>query len=183
VAPSPYAAIDSWVVPLAAVEATLAGVVFGGRRGVESGTFWLGTRASTSTVEAVVMLRGRGVVEEAGLWEISPETYGQVSRWARARRLVLLATAHTHGYGVPARLSGLDRRHLVRAPDLLALVLGEAGEECDPARWSWNVCVNGSFRALEGREFSERVTFTAAAPVALACADVDGVDPWDGDVA
>jgi hypothetical protein len=182
VAPSPYPTIESWDVPTAAVEATLAGVLPGGRRGVESGTFWLGTRASISAVEAVVILRGRGVVEEEAFWEVSPEAYGQVSRWARVRRLSLLGTAHTHGQGVPVRLSSLDRRHLVRAPDLLALVLGEAGDERDPARWSWNVCANGSFRTLDGTEFRERVTFTAAS-VEVACGSADGVEPRDGHVA
>lgn len=175
---SPYPPIDSWVIPSAAVEATLSGVASGGRRGVESGAFWLGTRAATSRVDAVVVLGGRGVVEEEGLWEVSPEAFGVVSRWARERALVLLATAHTHGHGVPARLSGFDRRHLVRAPDVLALVLGEAGQERDPTRWSWNVCVNGAFLALEGAEFRRRVIFSEES-VGLARASEDGVEAWD----
>jgi hypothetical protein len=166
-------------MPMVAVEATLTGVASGGRRGVESGAFWLGTRAATSSIDAVVALAGRGVVEAAGLWEVSPEVFGVVSRWAGERGFVLLGTAHTHGHGVPARLSGLDRRHLVRAPDVLAVVLGEAGQERNPSRWSWNVCVNGAFVVLEGKEFRRRIIFSDDS-VVVARASADGVETWDG---
>jgi hypothetical protein len=167
-------------VPEAAVAGTLAGVADDGRRGVESGVFWLGTRAVGSEIAAVVLLRGRGIVEATGRWEVSPEAYGQVARWARRRGFVLLATAHTHGHGFRPGLSRLDRRHLVRAPDLLALVLGDAGEERDPIRWSWNVCVDGAFRPLVGEEFARRVHFVHS-PVLLARGDADGVCAWEPD--
>jgi hypothetical protein len=177
-ASSPYPPIDEWRVPHAAVAGTLASVADGGRRGVESGVFWLGRRAVISEVTAVVLLRGRGVVESAGRWEVSPDAYGRVARWARARGIVLLATAHTHGHGFVPRLSRLDRRHLVRAPDLLALVLGDAGEERDPTCWSWNVCVNGTFRTLAGAEFAGRVQFVRGS-VLLARADAVDVFDWE----
>lgn len=178
-APSPYPPIESWRVPEAAVAATLASVVTGGRRGVEAGVFWLGTRDATSTVRAVVHMRGSGVVEAEGLWEVGTEAYGQVSRWARERAFVLLATAHIHGHGVPVRLSGLDRRHLVRAPDLLGIVIGEAGEEREPLRWSWNVCGDDEFRALDTAELARRVSFVNA-PLTLARGNAEGVAEWNG---
>ena len=179
-ASSPYPPIDEWRVPEAAVAGTLAGVADGGRRGVESGVFWLGTRARISEVSAVVLLRGRGVVETPARWGVSPEAYGHVARWARERRLALLATAHTHGHDLLLGLSSLDRRHLVRAPDLLALVLGDAGEERDPRRWSWNVCVGGDFRMLAEGEFVRRVTVVEA-PVLFARGDADGMYDWEPD--
>lgn len=176
---NPYPPIESWRVPEAAVAATLEGVVTGGRRGVESGVFWLGTRETTSVVHAVVLLRGPGVLEAAGLWQVEPEVYGRVARWARGRGLVLLATAHLHRHGVPARLSGLDRSHLVRAPDLLAIVIGDGGEESDPGRWSWNVFADDGFHLLEPDEYARRVVFVDE-PVALACGNADGVGDWNG---
>lgn len=179
-ASSPYPPIDEWRVPEAAVAGTLAGVADGGRRGVESGVFWLGKRAPISKVGAVVLLRGHGVVETRARWGVSPEAYGHVARWARERRLALLATAHIHGHDLLPGLSRLDRRHLVRAPDLLALVLGDGGEERDPSRWSWNVCVGGDFRKLAKAEFARRVTFVDA-PVLFARADADGTYDWEPD--
>jgi hypothetical protein len=167
-------------VPEAAVAGTLAGVADGGRRGVESGVFWLGTREATSVVAAVVVLRGHGVVETKDRWEVSPEAYGHVARWARQRGLVLLATVHTHGHGFRPGLSPLDRQHLVRAPDLLALVLRDAGEERDPTRWSWNVFVDSAFRALAGEEFVRRVHFVDG-PVQLTRGDAHGLYAWEPD--
>lgn len=177
-AASPYPPVDRWQVPAAAVAATLEGVADGGRRDVEAGVFWLGARAATSSVEAVVLLRGRGVLEAEGLWQVDPEVYGHVSRWARARGVVLLGTAHIHGFGVPVRLSLLDRRHLVRAPDVLALVIGEAGTASDPMRWSWNVWRDGEFLLLGPADVADRVSFTTSS-VGLARADADGLYAWE----
>jgi hypothetical protein len=172
-----YTPIDGWHVPEAAVAATLASVVGAGRRGDEAGVFWLGERNATALVRAVVCLRGRGVLESPGLWQVSSHVYGVVSRFARHRGLVLLATAHTHGRGVPVTLSGTDRRHGVRVPDFLALVIGDGGAEHDPSRWSWNVYDNGDFRSLGQAEFGQRVTFSAS-PIELHCASADGLVDW-----
>lgn len=176
---SPYPPIEEWRLPEAAIAATLASVGGAGRRGDEAGVFWLGRRERVAVVEAVVSLRGRGVFESPGLWVVSSEVYGVVSRLASADGLVLLGTAHTHGRGVPVALSRTDRRHGVRVPDVLALVIGDGGQMSEPEGWSWNTFEEREFRPLDATELARRVVFSAD-PVALHRADADGVRPWSG---
>jgi hypothetical protein len=176
---SPYPPIEQWHVARAAVTATLTSVAVAGRRGDEAGVFWLGRRAATTTIDAVVSLRGPGVFESPGLWQVSSEVYGVVSRLASAAGRVLLATAHTHGRGVPVALSRTDRRHGVRVPDFLALVIGNGGDAPDPAEWSWNAFDDGDFRRLDADEYAARVRLVAAG-VALYRANADGAGPWSG---
>jgi hypothetical protein len=167
-------------VPQAAVAATLVSVVGAGRRGDEAGVFWLGRREANTEVTCVVSLRGRGVLESPGLWQVSSEVYGVVSRLAAAGQVVLLATAHTHGRGVPVALSLTDRRHGVRVPDFLALVIGDGGASRRPADWSWNSFDGSDFRSLDRDELARRVSFTDAS-IRLFRANADGAVAWSGD--
>lgn len=178
-ASSPYPSILDWRLPQAAIDATLAGVADAGRRGDEGGVFWLGDRAATSTVGAVVLLRGSGVVEMPGRWAVGHDAYGVVARLARTLELTLLGTAHIHGCGVPVKLSGIDRRHGVRVPDFLAVVIGEAGADADPMRWSWNVFGGDDFHELDDNERDSRI---AVIDGTIECwkADGDGATRWDG---
>jgi hypothetical protein len=76
----------------------------------EGGAFWLGRRAVTCEVSTVVLLEGRGIIEEIDYWELSPLVYGRVSSWAEEHDQTLLAVAHSHlGRGATA-MSPLDRR-------------------------------------------------------------------------
>jgi hypothetical protein len=176
---SVYPPIDQWRVPRAAVTATLASVVGAGRRGDEAGVFWLGSRDLVTDMAAVVSLRGPGVLESPGLWQVSSQVYGVVTRLAQGMGLVLVATAHTHGRGVPVRLSPTDRRHGVRVPDFLALVIGEGGDAPKPTDWSWNTYEIGDFRRLDGAEMSRRVHFVDGA-VACFRANAHGATNWPG---
>ncbi len=174
---NPYPPIDEWRLPEAAVAATLASVVGAGRRGNEAGVFWLGARAAAAEISAVVSLRGRGVFESPGRWQVSSAVYGVVSRLARTNDLTLLGTAHTHGRGLPVGLSITDRLDGVRVPDFLAIVIGDGGAAGNPADWSFSVFDGGDFRNLGGDEFARRVEFVDA-DVALWRANADGVSAW-----
>lgn len=176
---NPYTAIDQWRLPHSAVAATLASVVGAGRRGDEAGVFWLGHRSGTSTVRAVVSLRGRGIVESPGLWHVSSEVYGVISRLAREHGLTLLGTAHTHGRGVGVGLSLTDRRDGVRVPGLLAVVIGNGGADRDPLDWSFNVFEARDFRRFDLPELRARVAMDEG-QIDLWRANADGANPWSG---
>ncbi|MFL5953686.1 MAG: hypothetical protein ACJ76I_06225 [Gaiellaceae bacterium] len=176
---SPYTAIEQWRLPQLAVAATLASVVGAGRRGDEAGVFWLGERSTVSSVRAVVSLRGRGVLESSGLWTVSSEVYGVVSRLAREHSLTLLGTAHTHARGVRVGLSYTDRRDGVRVPDFLAVVIGNGGADRDPKDWSFNIFETRDFRELLSANFQGRI-LDVDEHVDLWRANADGASEWSG---
>jgi hypothetical protein len=176
---SPYPPIEQWRLPSSAVAATLSSVVGAGRLGDEAGVFWLGERSTVSRVRAVVSLRGRGVLESPGRWQVSSAVYGVVSRLARDHEQTLLGTAHTHGRGIPVGLSLTDRRDGVRVPDFLAIVIGNGGADNDLHDWSFNVFERRDFRELSIEEFHERVVPTDD-EVDLWRAGVEGAIRWSG---
>ncbi len=171
----PYPPIDRWVVPDSALVATLRLVAPAGRVGNESGVFWLGSRAAVARVSAVVHPQGKGVEEAPGFWRVSPEVFGVISRWARPLGLTLLGIAHTHGRGIPARLSWADRNRSVRVPDILALVIGNGGEDHDYREWGWYVYENEDFRELDEGELIKRVELRVGETVGVWRADSAGV--------
>lgn len=175
---TPYPRINRWIVPQAACAATLDGVAAAGLLGCEAGAFWLGRREAVAAVTCVAVMRGRGIVEEPGRWIVSPAAYGAVASWARPRGLVLLGTAHTHGAGIPVGLSSIDRKHLPRAPGILAVVVVEGGAERDPHQWAWNVFDEGAFVRFAPDVYG-RVDFDSNASIEVVLASADGVRPRD----
>lgn len=173
----PYPAIEVWELDRAAVDATLAAVQRPGRDGNEGGVFWIGTRAATSVVHAVVVPAGDGVIEAPGFWQVTPEVYGVISRWAAERGWSLLGICHIHGHGVPAKLSVQDRNHLVRAPGVLAVVIGAAGHDQDPGQWGWYEFAADGYRELDADERRQRVHFVDTGDVAVWSADKNGCQP------
>jgi len=176
---SVYPPVAAWQIPQAAIDATLAAVAAAGRSGRESGVFWLGSRERMSIVRGVVRLHGPGVTEAVGRWVVSPEAYGVVGRLAREHELTLLGGAHTHGAGVPVRLSGTDRKYGTRVPGMLAVVIGNDGADRNPARWSWNTFNDGEFSELDEPERDRRITITDGS-VRLWRANATGASVWSG---
>jgi hypothetical protein len=152
-----YPEIAEWFVPTKASEATLAGVAEAGRARKESGAFWLGPRAGTSSVTDVVLPSGDGVEESADYWRVAPEVFGAISRWAKPLDLTLLAIVHTHIRGVPPRLSWADRHRSVRVPGILSVIIGNGGEDKIHERWGWYIFDTDDYRELRREELSERV--------------------------
>jgi hypothetical protein len=171
----PYPAIASWVIPPRGLAATLEAVQPSGRRGLESGAFWLGVRTDVSAVTAVVIPTGPGVEEREGFWRVTPEVFGAVTSWANPRGLSLLAVCHTHGLGIPARLSRQDRTHSIKAPGVLAIVIGCGGDEPDHTKWGWYVWEDGDYRELSHQERTRRIEIGGADGVTLCRADSTGV--------
>jgi hypothetical protein len=172
---TPFPPIERWRLPRAACERTRTAVQPAGRRGNESGVFWVGHRHMTSTISAVIFPTGPGVVEAPGRWSVTPEVYAAVASWAKPRRLSLLAVVHTHVERVPPCLSRIDRTQGLKVPGALAVIIGRGGDEPDVDAWGWFVYNGGDYRALDGAERAERlelvggtidfVTITAAAPI------------------
>jgi hypothetical protein len=170
----PYPGIDAWEVDRSAITATVSAVGRPGRDGNEGGVFWLGTRAATSIVHAVVVPVGDGVIEAPGFWRVAPEVYGTISRWAAARSWSLLGICHIHGEGLPATLSVQDRNHLVRAPGVLAVVIGSGGRHHDPGLWGWYEFTADAYREISPDERNRRLRITDTANVEVWSADSRG---------
>jgi hypothetical protein len=174
---TPYPTIKEWVVSDAAREATLDGVRPAGREARESGAFWLGARKAIAEVTVVVLPKGRGVEESIGHWQVTPEVFGEISRWAKPRGLTLLGIAHTHVRGVPARLSWSDRHRSVSVPGILSVVIGNGGEDVDHCTWGWYVYEGDDYREILRPELMQRVRGNSTDPVEVLRADSEGVWP------
>jgi hypothetical protein len=103
--------------------------------------------------------------------------YGAISRWAAERGWSLLGICHTHGEGVPARLSPKDRRHLVRAPGVLAVVIGSGGRDHDPEQWGWYEFASGAYREISPDERHRRLCLTDEGGIEVWAADRRGCRP------
>lgn len=174
-----YPLIEQWLVPEDVWPATLGGVVEAGKRGHESGAFWLGTRSRFAEIEVVILPSGPGVEEHAYQWRVSPEVFGEVSRWAKPRGLSLLGIAHTHKPGVPAELSLADRVRSVQAPGVLAVVIGNGGTDNEFTRWGWYVYEKSDYRRMARSELQSRIQVQRDAHVMVCKADTSGVWPLD----
>jgi len=173
----PYPRIESWVLPAGAIDVTLSAVNGPGHRGVESGAFWLGRRAARSIVDTVVIPSGPGVEERPGLWKVGADVYGQIIRWAGPQQLSLLGILHTHPGPFPPRLSSIDRTQSVRAPGVLAVVVGSGGHDKGPETWGWYVFQGDDYRALDGEEWRRRITIVDGSASAVR-ANLHGVEEW-----
>ena len=148
-------------MPAAALDATLRGISPAGLRGDESGAFWLGHRGPTATISAVVLPRGEGVLERPDMWQVSPDAFGSISRWASMHSLVMLGMFHIH-LGHSARMSRWDRERVVQVPDMLSVIAPRGGIEPDPYQWGWYVFENTSYREMDTTERGRRVIVDAA---------------------
>lgn len=143
---------------------------------MESGVFWMGRRLEVAIVEAVVVPRGPGVEEHADHWKVGAEVYGVISRWAVPRGLSLLGWVHTHGGGIPPRLSPADRTRSIRAPGVLAVVIGSGGSDGDPSRWGWYVYDDHGYRLLGDEELRARVEYGSDLSSEKWRASLDGIE-------
>lgn len=174
---TPYPCIERWALAERVLTATLTGVRRAGLCGRESGAFWLGKRVETAMIWAVVIPSGTGVEERPDQWRVSPEVFGAVTRWAKPQGLTLLAIAHTHVRGVPPRLSWADRHYSVQVPGMLAVVIGNGGEDRDYRDWGWYVYENGDYRNLLVPELAARLKIQPDGKVEIWRADAHGV--WE----
>jgi proteasome lid subunit RPN8/RPN11 len=173
----PYPEIERWIIPRLAIDATLDEVKPANHPGIEAGVFWLGCRSTIARVEAVVTPKGYGVNQFADCWQVSYRVYGGISAWATDAGLGLLAVCHTHGGPSPARLSRRDRTHSVKAPGVLAAVIGRDGDETDWTRWGWYEWNSGDYWQLSQSARSKRLIVVSDGTMTTWRADAFGVVP------
>lgn len=171
---NPYPHISRWIVASDCLGATLKGVQECGQGVREAGAFWLGVREEVSRIVAVVLPRGKGIQASPGSWKVGPEVFGVVTRWAKPFGLSLLAVAHTHLRGIPARLSRADREYSVQVPGVLAVVIGDGGSEEDYTKWGWYVYDNQEYRNIRAEELSREIEIVSG-EVEVMSADADGI--------
>ena len=169
-----YAPIERWSVPRSVVPATLRGVLRAARVQHEGGALWLGRRAATTEIRTVVLLEGRGVIEEIGYWEVSARVYGRVGTWADENEQALLAVAHSHLARGATAMSSLDRRGAVRVPDLLTIVIPAFGAITDLRKWGVHHYDGRQFVELAELEKATRLLASDDAVIVLR-ANEDGV--------
>lgn len=180
-----YPKIRRWIIPDGALRATLAAVRPAGLLGRESGALWLGHRAEIAKVVSVVVPSGAGVFESRGCWQLSPEVFASVARWAVAKKLCLLGMVHTHMPGIPPRLSTTDRNHGIQVPDFLEVVIGNAGADVNHRDWGWYVREGHGYLFLREPELSSRIRIDFELSVETSRADAHSVHTvnWDGESA
>lgn len=158
----PFPPIERWQLPRSACGRTREAVVGAGRRGNESGVFWIGRRGATSPVSAIVFPKGPGMIEAPGRWSVAPELYAAVAAWAKPRGLSLLAVVHTHLSGVRPHLSHTDRTRGLKVPGALAVIIPSGGLEHDIDAWGWYVYDGDGYRELAHGERGERIQLVDA---------------------
>lgn len=175
---SPYPPIERWMIPTAAIVGTIEAVQRAGMHGNEAGALWLGRRAETAQVSALVLPQGEGVKEAPQMWDISPEVFGSVSRWASPQGLVMLGMVHTHG-GATVAMSWSDRHRTVQVPGILSVIIGHGGRDRDPVRWGWYVYEADEYRELDELERRRRISFTPHPDLSIWLANRDQVAPLE----
>lgn len=171
----PYPPVERWVVPLSGLEATVEAVGPSRLDGLESGVFWMGRRSAVGIVESVIIPKGPGVERRRDCWRVSADVFAAISRWALPREVSLLGWVHTHGRGIPPKLSMADRMRSIRAPGVLAIVIGSGGADSEPDQWGWFVHEDGEYRFFEGVERARRVELHAEGAIDRWRANLDGV--------
>jgi hypothetical protein len=93
------------------------------------------------------------------------------------RNLCLLGVAHIHLRGVRPVLSWTDRSFGVRAPGVLSVVIGNAGDESDYRTWGWYVFEGSDYRTFSQSEIVERLRIESSSDDERWTADANGVRP------
>ena len=163
-------------MPAAALDATLRGVSPAGLRGQESGALWLGHRGAMADISVVVVPRGEGVLERHDMWQVSPEVFASISRWASTHSLVMLGMFHIH-IGLSVRMSRWDRERVVQVPGILSVIGPNRGFERDLHQWGWYVFEETIYREMDVAEQRRRVIVSDVGSCSSWVADAIEVRP------
>jgi hypothetical protein len=90
------------------------------------------------------------------MWQVSPDVFGSISRWALMHSLVMLGMFHIH-LGHSVRMSYWDRERVVQVPDMLSVIAPSGGTERSPHKWGWYVFEDTTYREMDMTERNRRV--------------------------
>lgn len=164
-----YPAVEAWILPRLALEASMREMAIDGGLGREGVALWLGKRdGSLAQISQVVILRGPGVVKRRDLLEISADLLNDVTDVAIELGVMLVGQIHSHGPEFGTNLSRTDRLYGIMVPDYLSVVapdfalrpntmIGECGV---------HLFVSGSgYRRLSANEIDRRIRISGASDV------------------
>lgn len=124
------------VLPVAAVSHIMAEVVGYGSSLLETGGFFLASRATPATITVVAMAGEVGIERGWGFFKVTGSAIDEIFRWAEEREMYMPAQFHSHRYG--AGLSLLDKRHGFNVPDFISCVVPHFdAPPSDPTAWGW----------------------------------------------
>src|SRR5258708_5327952 len=90
--------VDAWRIPPSALERSWAEMAHDGRLGNEGIALWLGSHvAGQAVVQAVLALRGRGIIKRPNVIRIDSGLFNEVADVAMDRGMILLGHIHSHG--------------------------------------------------------------------------------------
>ena len=118
-----FSQIDTWTLPVSALENAFAEMAIDGRDGNEGVTLWLGKRGNgRAEITHSVVLRGPGVIKRPAYLNIEPDLLNDVADLAIELDVSLVGQIHSHGHGYSTDLSLTDRNYGIRVPYYLSLV-------------------------------------------------------------
>ncbi|MFC4456577.1 hypothetical protein [Deinococcus sonorensis] len=118
-----FPAIDTWILPQAAVAASLEEMAIDGRAGNEGIVLWLGRREGrVAEVTHVVRLRGPLVAKAPDLLTVDSVLFADVADLAFELGVRLVGQVHSHGPFAGVRFSRTDHTYGLRVPSYLSAV-------------------------------------------------------------
>lgn len=154
-----------WLLPAAAMQASLAEMAPDGAHDREGVALWLGRRfAGVVTVTHVIGLRGPGVIKRPDYLSISAELLDDVADVAIERGVYLVGQIHSHP-GSWVDLSEADKRYGIQAPGYLSVVAPYFARDpaTPPGRCGFHVFDRGYWRRLTPWERPWRVAIVGGA--------------------
>jgi proteasome lid subunit RPN8/RPN11 len=148
-----------WLLPEAAMTASISEMAPDGARGCEGVALWLGRRsAGVVTVTHVVALRGPGITKRPDHLSISADLLNEVTMLAMRDGVYVVGQIHSHP-GKWVDLSEVDKRYGISIPGYLSVVAPDFARRPSTAIAECGVHVfdHGTWRRLGAFERACRV--------------------------
>jgi hypothetical protein len=120
--------VDTWILPMDALQVSLEEMARDGQQGNEGVALWLGRQTdAVAEVTHVVGLRGSGVIKRPDQLRITQWLINEVTDQAIRLGASLIGQIHSHGEGYGTDLSPTDRTYGIATPYYLSIVAPDFG--------------------------------------------------------